>query len=91
MKGALTAVAVLAAAPALAADPAMLGREMGVDPSKEIAEARIFEEVVIAPIPISNPTVGTGLAVVVMPFYKLGPGSPLSNTAIAAGLMSSGS
>jgi outer membrane protein assembly factor BamA len=47
--------------------------------------------VVVAPIPISNPTVGTGLAMVVMPFYHLGPESPLSNTAVAAGLMSSGS
>ena len=45
----------------------------------------------VAPIPISNPTIGTGLAVVVMPFYHLGPGSPLSNTALAAGYTSSGS
>ena len=53
--------------------------------------ARIFEDVVVAPIPISNPTVGTGLAVVVMPFYHLGQDSPLSNTAVAAGVISSGS
>ena len=64
---------------------------MGLDPSQEIAQARIFEDVVVAPIPISNPTIGTGLAVVVMPFYHLGPGSPLSNTALAAGYTSSGS
>jgi outer membrane protein assembly factor BamA len=35
--------------------------------------------------------VGSGLAVVVMPFYHLGRDSPLSNTAVAAGVMSSGS
>ena len=54
-------------------------------------EARFFEDVVVAPIPISNPTIGSGLAVVVMPFYHLGEGSPLSNTALAAGYTSSGS
>ena len=62
-----------------------------MDPAKEIAESRIFEDVVVAPIPISNPTVGSGLAVMVMPFYHLGPESPLSNTAVAAGITSSGS
>ena len=81
---------MLAAATARAGDPALLSKEMGVDPSKDAAEARIFEDLVVAPIPISNPTVGTGLAVVVMPFYHLGEGSPLSNTALAAGWMSSG-
>ena len=81
----------MAAAEALAADPTILTREMGVDPSQELAEARVFEDVVVAPIPISNPTIGTGLAVVVMPFYHLAPGTPLSNTAVAAGVTSSGS
>jgi hypothetical protein len=85
------ALLALAAAEALAADPTIRNREMGVDPSKELAEARFFEDVVVAPIPISNPTIGTGLAVVVMPFYYLAPGTPLSNTAIAAGVTSSGS
>ena len=75
---------------ALAVDPALLGRESGVTPSREIVESRVFEDVVVAPIPISNPTIGTGLAVVVMPFYHLGEGSPLSNTVLAGGLMSSG-
>lgn len=74
-----------------AAEPAQLAREIGIDPSKEVAETRLIEDVVVAPIPISNPTVGTGLAVVVMPFYHLGPESPLSNTAVAAGYTSSGS
>src|SRR5687768_10571550 len=81
----------LAAMRALAADQALLSKEMSVDPGKEIGEVRIFEDVVVAPIPISNPTIGTGLAVVVMPFYHLGAGSPLSNTAVAAGVTSSGS
>ena len=91
MKALAGGVLVLAAAQALGADPAMLAREMGVDPTKEVAEARVFKDVVVAPIPISNPTVGTGLAVVVMPFYQLGQDSPLSNTAFAAGYTSSGS
>src|SRR5688572_20385186 len=81
----------LAAMRALAADQALLGKDIGVDPAKEIAESRIFADVVVAPIPISNPTVGSGLAVMVMPFYHLGPQSPLSNTAVAAGITSSGS
>jgi hypothetical protein len=81
----------LAASHALAADPALFSKEMGVDPTEPAARARIFEDVVVAPIPISNPTVGSGLAVVVMPFYHLGPESPLSNTAIAAGVTTSGS
>lgn len=81
----------LAAGGALAADPALLSKDMRIEPEKALAEARVFEDVVVAPIPISNPTVGSGLAVVVMPFYKLGADSPLSNTALAAGYTSSGS
>jgi hypothetical protein len=87
----LAAAACCAALTAHATDPALLGRDIGLDPQKELAETRLLEDVVVAPIPISNPTVGTGLAVVVMPFYHLGPGSPLSNTAVAAGYTSSGS
>ena len=64
---------------------------MALDPAKEVAEASVLKDVVVAPIPVSNPTIGTGLAVVVMPFYHLGQGSPLSNTALAAGVTSSGS
>ncbi|HEY2338326.1 MAG TPA: BamA/TamA family outer membrane protein [Burkholderiales bacterium] len=81
----------LAAAPALAVEPAMLSRDIGVEPEKKVAETRVFEDIVVAPIPIANPTIGTGLAVVVMPFYKLGADSPLSNTALAAAYTSSGS
>ena len=81
----------LAAMRALAADQALLSKEMSVDPGKDVAEVRIFEDVVVAPIPISNPTIGSGLALMVMPFYHLGPESPLSNTAVAAGITSSGS
>ena len=91
MKAAAAVLLALAATGALSADPALLGKDMGVDPSQPLAETRLFEDIVIAPIPISNPTVGTGLAVVVMPFYRLGPESPLSNTTVAAGALSSGS
>ena len=87
----LLAAAGCIAFAAYGAEPAQLAREIGIDPSKEVAETRLIEDVVVAPIPISNPTVGTGLAVVVMPFYHLGPESPLSNTAVAAGYTSSGS
>ena len=87
----LAAAACCIAAAAHGAEPAQLAKEIGVDPSRQVAETRLLEDVVVAPIPISNPTVGTGLAVVVMPFYYLGPESPLSNTAIAAGYTSSGS
>jgi hypothetical protein len=91
MRRLAASAALLVALTAHAVEPGQLAREIGVDPSKELAETRIFEDVVVAPIPISNPTVGTGLAVVVMPFYYLGEHSPLSNTAIAAGYTSSGS
>ena len=87
----LGAAACFIAAAAHGAEPAPLAREVGVDRSQELVPSSVFEDVVVAPIPISNPTVGTGLAVVVMPFYYLGPESPLSNTAIAAGYTSSGS
>ncbi len=69
----------------------MFSKEMGIDPQKDLPDTQLFEDVVVAPIPISNPTIGTGLAVVVMPFYHLGKDSPLSNTAVAAGYTSSGS
>ncbi|HEU5178447.1 MAG TPA: BamA/TamA family outer membrane protein [Burkholderiales bacterium] len=87
----LLGICLLASACAQAADQALLSKETGVDPSKQAAETKLFEDLVVAPIPISNPTIGTGLAVVVMPFYHLGRDSPLSNTALAAGVTSSGS
>jgi len=74
-----------------AADPATLSSDLGVNPTRPVTESSLFEDVVVAPIPISNPTIGTGLAVVVMPFYRLGADSPLSNTIVAAGYTSSGS
>jgi hypothetical protein len=88
---AAAAAACCAVLSAHAADGALLSRDMAIDPQKDLAETRLIEDLVVAPIPISNPTVGTGLAVVVMPFYHLMPGSPLSNTAVAAGYTSSGS
>jgi hypothetical protein len=77
------AAACCIALAARAADPAILSKEIGIDPQKDVPERRVFEDVVVAPIPISNPTFGTGLAVVVMPFYYLGEDSPLSNTTVA--------
>ena len=87
----LAAALSCAAGPAQAAEPVPLAKDVGVEASEPAMKRHIFEDVVVAPIPISNPTVGTGLAVVIMPFYRLGPGSPLSNTAVAAGYTSSGS
>jgi hypothetical protein len=89
MRSLSAVVLAFAAAGALAGDPALLSKDMGIDPTSD--RPRVFEDVVIAPIPISNPTIGTGLAVVVMPFYHLGEGSALSNTMVAAGVTSSGS
>src|SRR5438093_4054576 len=60
----LAAAAGCIALAAHAADPALLGKDMGIEPEKGLAETRLFKDVVVAPIPISNPTVGTGLAAV---------------------------
>ena len=76
----LLVVLLLAATRAPGADPALLGQDMGIE-----APRHFIEDWVVAPIPISNPTIGTGLAVVAMPFYHLGEGSPLSNTMLATG------
>jgi hypothetical protein len=46
---------------------------------------------VIMPIPIANPTVGTGLALVSLFTYNLDPESPASSTALAAGMTDNGS
>lgn len=81
---ALLAVLLLMGRQAFAADPALLDKELAL-------ERGFVQDLIVAPIPISNPTIGTGLAVVVMPFYHLGAGSPLSNTAVVAGVTSSGS
>jgi hypothetical protein len=81
----------LAALTALAADSAPLGRELVTDPQRQAVRPEVFQGMVVAPIPISNPTIGTGLGVVAMPFYRLGPRSPLSNTVVAAGYTTSGS
>ncbi len=91
MKIILAGGLALATAHALAAEAPFLGREMSIEQGRELVDARVIEDVVVAPIPISNPTIGTGLGVVVMPFYHLGEGSPLSNTAVAFGATSSGS
>ena len=80
----LLVVLLLVATRAAGADQALLGQDLGIE-----APRRFIEDWVVAPIPISNPTIGTGLAVVAMPFYHLGEGSPLSNTTFAAGYTSS--
>ena len=81
---ALGAALLLSTTSAFGAEPAVFEKELAL-------ERGFVQDLVVAPIPISNPTIGTGLAVVVMPFYHLGAGSPLSNTAVAAGVTSSGS
>ena len=87
----LLALALALAAAGARADQALLSKETGVNPSRELVQEPFVRDLVVAPIPISNPTIGTGLAVVVMPFYHVGEGSPLSNTIFAAGYTSSGS
>ena len=48
-------------------------------------------DLVIAPIPLSNPTIGSGLAVAAMYLYSLDPGSPSSLTGAGGGYTDSDS
>jgi hypothetical protein len=50
----LAAAACCFAQAAHAADPAMFSKEIGIDPQKDLPDTHLFEDVVVAPIPISN-------------------------------------
>jgi len=53
---ALLAVLLVMGRQAFAADPALLDKELAL-------ERGFVQDLIVAPIPISNPTIGTGLAV----------------------------
>jgi Omp85 superfamily domain len=70
-----------------ATDPTQLDAQSQVDPAQAVSTGG--HNIVVAPIPISNPSVGTGLALTGMLLYKTDPRSPESFTALGAGYLSS--
>jgi hypothetical protein len=68
-------------------DPTQLEAQSQVDPAQAVSVDG--HNIVVAPIPISNPTVGTGLALTGMLLYKTDTQSPESFTALGAGYLSS--
>jgi Omp85 superfamily domain len=69
-------------------DPTQADGQTQVEAEEGVKTGHDF---VIAPIPISNPSIGTGLALTGMVLYKLDQDSPESSTALGAGYLSSGS
>lgn len=67
---------------ARAADPIDPLGQVEVRPAARDAERGL--DFVIAPIPISNPTIGSGLGVAAMILYKVDPASPTSFTGVGA-------
>lgn len=68
-------------------DPTQSDAEVVRDPPAKISAGG---NLVIAPIPISNPSVGSGLALTGMWLYKVDAQSPESSTAFGGGYLSSG-
>jgi len=60
------------------------GEEVGDVSTDEESKAKKKTDFVVMPIPISNPTIGTGLAVAAMYLYKIDEASPASNTMAGA-------
>ena len=71
-----------------AADQLLRSSEM---PGGEVAAVEDEFGWVAMPIPVKNPTVGTGLAAVGMLTYSLDDGSPASSTAVFGGRTDNGS
>jgi outer membrane protein assembly factor BamA len=78
-----------------------LGAEPGTDvvsqqidefsrPASGIASDPLKTELVIMPIPVSNPTIGTGLAIATMVLYRLDEQSPSSSSTFGGAYTSSG-
>ncbi|MCP4898630.1 MAG: BamA/TamA family outer membrane protein [bacterium] len=81
------AVVALALATTISAAPAIAQEEVLDDPTdllESIHEDEQDREFVVAPVPILNPTLGTGLAAVAMYLYQLDEGSQPSFTAAGA-------
>jgi hypothetical protein len=84
----MIATLVCVGAPAYASnDPTQADGQAAVEPQQAVKTGSNF---VIAPIPISNPSVGTGLALTGMWLYDVDKDSPASSTALGAGYLSSG-
>jgi hypothetical protein len=69
-------------------DPLQSDSQVTVQPTQGVSTA---QNIVVAPIPISNPSLGTGLALTGMLLYKVDQDSPESFTALGGGYLSSGS
>ena len=88
----LCALAGLALPLCAAADePLTVESQITVSPAEGVKEEAGGVNYVVAPIPISNPTIGTGLAVTGMILYDVDPRSPVSFTALGGGYTSSDS
>ena len=83
------AVGLVAGGARAGTDPTQVDAQLGVDPAQGTSSTG--HNTVIAPIPISNPSVGTGLALAGMLLYKTDPASPDSFTAVGGGYTSSDS
>ncbi|MEJ1965428.1 MAG: BamA/TamA family outer membrane protein [Gammaproteobacteria bacterium] len=87
---ALLALQILFAQPLRAAsDPMPPSGQIDMHPETGIVHPR--SDWVVAPIPVSNPSIGSGLALTAMLLYKLDEKSPASFTGFGAGYTSSGS
>jgi hypothetical protein len=67
-------------------DPTNSEGQSQVDPAQGVSTGH---NIVVAPIPISNPSVGTGLALTGMILYKMDADSPESSTDLGGGYLSS--
>ena len=67
-------------------DPTTLEGQSQIEPAEGVNTGR---NTVVVPIPVSNPTVGTGLALAGMILYKVDQASPDSSTTLGGGYLSS--
>ena len=67
-------------------DPTTVEGQSQIEPAEGVNTGR---NTVVVPIPVSNPTVGTGLALAGMILYKVDPASPDSSTTLGGGYLSS--
>jgi Omp85 superfamily domain len=72
---------------AATSDPTKADGQTSVEPAQAVSVGGNF---VVAPIPISNPSVGSGLALTGMWLYQVDDDSPASSTALGAAYLSSG-
>jgi outer membrane protein assembly factor BamA len=85
----VAALMLSAGAAADGPEPISRSGEIAISPDEGIRVANT--DLVIAPIPLSNPTIGSGLAVAAMYLYSLDPESPSSLTGAGGGYTDSDS